>query len=42
MNHEKKLPDSKKRMVREKFFNKLSEKMGKESERIQKENNIQE
>ena len=36
MNHEKKFSDSKKRMVREKFFNKLSEKMGKESERIQK------
>jgi len=40
MNHEKKFSDSKKRMVREKFFNKLSEKMGKESERIQKEKEI--
>ena len=40
MNHEKKFSDSKKRMVRQKFFNKLSEKMGKESERIQKEKEI--
>ena len=40
MNHEKKFSDSKKRMVREKFFNKLSEKMGKENERIQKEQEL--
>ena len=40
MNHEKKFSDSKKRMVREKFFNKLSEKLGKENEQIQKEREV--
>ena len=40
MNHEKKFSDSKKKMVRQKFFNKLSEKMGKENERIQKEQEL--
>ena len=40
MNHEKKFSDTKKRMVREKFFNKLSEKLGKENEQIQKEREV--
>ena len=40
MNHEKKFSDTKKRMVREKFFNKLSEKLGKENEQIQKNREV--
>ena len=40
MNGEKKYSDMKKKMVREKFFNKLSDKITKEEEQIQKDKEV--
>ena len=40
MKHEQNFSNRKKKMVREKFFNKLSEKLGKENEQIQKEREV--
>ena len=40
MKHEQNFSNRKKKMVREKFFNKLSEKLGKETTRIEKEKEV--
>ena len=40
MKHEQNFSNRKKKMVREKFFNKLSEKLGKETNRIEKEKEV--
>ena len=40
MKQEQDFSNTKKKMVREKFFNKLSEKLGKEQKRLEKETEI--